>query len=70
MSITLCVFSQNKYLFAKLSRTVEVTMLTVTETLTLFEPRHEKTNIMGLRPAWIQTSLRINAVRYQILYLL
>jgi hypothetical protein len=24
-----------------------------------FEPRHNKTNIMGLRPAWIQTSLRI-----------
>jgi hypothetical protein len=27
-----------------------------------FEPRHDKTNIMGLRPAWIQTSLRIRAV--------
>jgi hypothetical protein len=26
------------------------------------EPRHDKTNIMGLRPAWIQTSLRIRAV--------
>jgi hypothetical protein len=24
---------------------------------------HDKTNIMGLRPAWIQTSLRIRAVR-------
>jgi hypothetical protein len=28
----------------------------------IFEPRHDKTNIMGLRPAWIQTSLRIRAV--------
>jgi hypothetical protein len=28
----------------------------------IFEPRHNKTNIMGLRPAWIQTSLRIRAV--------
>jgi hypothetical protein len=34
-----------------------------------YEPRHDKTNIMGLRPAWIQTSLlihsliRIHAVR-------
>jgi hypothetical protein len=28
----------------------------------VFEPRHDKTNIMGLRPAWIQTSLRIRAV--------
>jgi hypothetical protein len=28
----------------------------------LFEPRHDKTNIMVLRPAWIQTSLRIRAV--------
>jgi hypothetical protein len=27
-----------------------------------FEPRHDKTNIMRLRPAWIQTSLRIRAV--------
>jgi hypothetical protein len=42
-----------------------------------FEPRHVKTNIMGLRPAWIQTSLRIrgsliktHAVRYQFIYLL
>jgi hypothetical protein len=26
------------------------------------EPCHDKTNIMGLRPAWIQTSLRIHAV--------
>jgi hypothetical protein len=26
------------------------------------EPRHDKTNIMGLQPAWIQTSLRIRAV--------
>jgi hypothetical protein len=28
----------------------------------VFEPRHDKTNIMGLRPAWIKTSLRIRAV--------
>jgi hypothetical protein len=27
-----------------------------------FEPRHDKTNKVGLRPAWIQTSLRIRAV--------
>jgi hypothetical protein len=27
-----------------------------------FEPRHDKTNIMGLRPAWIETSLHIHAV--------
>jgi hypothetical protein len=27
-----------------------------------YEQRHDKTNIMGLRPAWIQTSLRIRAV--------
>jgi hypothetical protein len=33
-----------------------------------FEPRHVKTNIMRLRPALIQTSLRrINAVRLQTL---
>jgi hypothetical protein len=25
----------------------------------LYEPRRDKTNIVGLRPAWIQTSLRI-----------
>jgi hypothetical protein len=29
---------------------------------TIIEPHHDKTNIMGLRPAWIQTSLRIRAV--------
>jgi hypothetical protein len=28
----------------------------------IVEPCHDKTNIMGLRPAWIQTSLRIHAV--------
>jgi hypothetical protein len=28
----------------------------------IFEPRQDKTNIIGLRPAWIQTSLRIRAV--------
>jgi hypothetical protein len=28
----------------------------------IFEPRHDKTNIVGLRPPWIQTSLRIRAV--------
>jgi hypothetical protein len=28
----------------------------------LYEPRHEITNIMGLRQAWMQTSLRIRAV--------
>jgi hypothetical protein len=28
----------------------------------LNEPRHDKTNIVGLRPAWIQTSLLIRAV--------
>jgi hypothetical protein len=28
----------------------------------IYEPRPDKTNIMGLRPAWIQTSLRIRAV--------
>jgi hypothetical protein len=27
-----------------------------------YEPHHDKTNIMGLRPAWIQTSLRIRKV--------
>jgi hypothetical protein len=26
------------------------------------EPRHDKTNAMRLRPAWIQTSLRIREV--------
>jgi hypothetical protein len=29
---------------------------------TLYEPRHDKSNIMGLRPAWIYTSLRFRAV--------
>jgi hypothetical protein len=28
----------------------------------LYEPHHDKPNIMGLRPAWIQTSLRIYSV--------
>jgi hypothetical protein len=32
------------------------------KTLKQNEPRHDKTNIMCLRPAWIQTSLRIRAV--------
>jgi hypothetical protein len=27
-----------------------------------YEPRHDKTNIVRMRPAWIQTSLRIRAV--------
>jgi hypothetical protein len=32
------------------------------EKQTSFEPGHNKTNIVHLRPAWIQTSLRIRAV--------
>jgi hypothetical protein len=28
----------------------------------IIEPCHDKTNIMRLRPAWIQTSLRIRTV--------
>jgi hypothetical protein len=28
----------------------------------IYEPCHDKTNIVRLRPAWIQTSLRIRAV--------
>jgi hypothetical protein len=27
-----------------------------------YEPRHDETNVMHLRPAWIQTSLRIRTV--------
>jgi hypothetical protein len=30
--------------------------------LLIYEPRHDKTNIMGLGPAWIQTSLGIHPV--------
>jgi hypothetical protein len=28
----------------------------------IIKPHHDKTNIMGLRPAWIQTSMRIRTV--------
>jgi hypothetical protein len=28
----------------------------------IYEPHHDKTNIVGLRPAWIQTSLSVRAV--------
>jgi hypothetical protein len=28
----------------------------------IFEPRHDNTKIVGLRPAWIQTSLRTRTV--------
>jgi hypothetical protein len=27
-----------------------------------YEPRHDKTNVMRLRPAWILTSLRIRTI--------
>jgi hypothetical protein len=27
-----------------------------------FEPHYDKTNIMGLRPAWFQTSLHLSAI--------
>jgi hypothetical protein len=40
-------------------------MLTRNDTIyanKIIEPRHDKTNIMRLRPAWIHTSLRIRAV--------
>jgi hypothetical protein len=30
--------------------------------LYLYEPHHDKTNVMRLRPAWIQPSLRVRAV--------
>jgi hypothetical protein len=32
------------------------------KTRNIFEPSHDKTNIVRLPPAWIQTSLRIRAV--------
>jgi hypothetical protein len=34
--------------------------------LKINELRHDKTNIMGLRPAWFQTSLRIRAIMIRI----
>jgi hypothetical protein len=47
-----------------------------TEEWYIFEPLHDKTNIVRLRPAWIQTSLRICAVwsgsmlfTYQLYYM-
>jgi hypothetical protein len=47
---------------------------TSSPTIMIYEPRHDKTNVMLLQPAWIQTSLRslirIHAVRYQFLYML
>jgi hypothetical protein len=30
--------------------------------MNIVEQRHDKTNLFGLRPAWIQTSLRIREV--------
>jgi hypothetical protein len=33
--------------------------MSVIISVTSFEPRHDKTNIMRLQPAWIQTSLRV-----------
>jgi hypothetical protein len=41
--------------------TLEEELATANQEVSKFEPRHDKTNIMGLRPAWIQTSLRIPA---------
>jgi hypothetical protein len=39
-----------------------ITHLTITDKqLNKNEPRHDKTNIVRLQPAWIQTSLRIRA---------
>ena len=35
---------------------------TITYLVSIIEPRHEKTNNVRLRPAWIQMSLRIRAV--------
>jgi hypothetical protein len=40
----------------------ETCVCNVRYTTTIIEPRHDKTNILGLRPAWIQTSLHIHAV--------
>jgi hypothetical protein len=45
----------------KFGKPMKISVTNVSLTL-IFEPCHDKTNIMGLRPAWIQTSLRICAV--------
>jgi hypothetical protein len=34
----------------------------VSSVINKIEPRHDKTNIVRVRPAWIQTSLQIRAV--------
>jgi hypothetical protein len=34
----------------------------------VIEPRHDKINIMGMQPAWIQTSLRIHYMHYGELF--
>jgi hypothetical protein len=39
-----------------------ISFVSYVELNSLFEPRHDKTNIVRLLPAWIQTSLRIRAV--------
>jgi hypothetical protein len=40
----------------------QTAMRVIVNHMTINEPRHDKTNIMRLRPAWIQTSLRIRTV--------
>jgi hypothetical protein len=39
-----------------------VQQIKVLPSMYIIEPHHDKTNIMGLWPAWIQTSLRIRTV--------
>jgi hypothetical protein len=41
---------------------VSVIKVNVTVAKIINEPCHDKTNVMRLQPAWIQTSLRIRAV--------
>jgi hypothetical protein len=56
------IFERNKHFYEKTARKIKCHYGLFYARRCLFERRHDKTNIMGLRPAWIQTSLRIRAV--------
>jgi hypothetical protein len=43
-------------------KVINITDYILHDIQTSYEPRHDKTNIVGVRPAWIQTSLRLRAV--------
>jgi hypothetical protein len=59
--IFLKICKKSVFKFTNIVRLLKIFIINISMTddsVKIYEPRHDKTNIMGLRPAWIQAGLR------------